>query len=808
MSPPSSPRFDSAVPGRVPTGPISPLSQYVLKLTSRCDLACDHCYVYEHPDQSWRRQPRVMAPATVAAAAHRIAEHAAAHRLDAVRVVLHGGEPLLAGAARIAETAATLRRVVAPVTQLDLRMQSNGVLLTPMLCDTLVAHDVKIGISLDGDRAANDRHRRYANGASSHAQVLRALELLRRPAYRGVYAGILCTVDLANDPIRVYEALLAEEPPHIDFLLPHANWDRPPSRPHGVATPYADWLLAIHRRWLADGRPVPIRLLESLLSTAAGGASGTEAVGLGPADLVVIETDGTFEQVDTLKSAYPGAAATGLDVFHHRVDDAAAHPGIAVRQSGLAGLCATCRACPVVGRCGGGLYPHRYRTGSGFANPSVYCTDLAALVRATAAAPTDVGTSTIRAPAPAVDTPPGAPRPIGGRAVDTPPAPADTLSQAVLDDLGTGHGTDASVRQLTSVHLGVTRALLVTLSPAAAADTLASAGWDLLVDLDVAAPDAVATVLGHPFVRTWAQRCRAGAAADLAQLAAVAAAAAVHAGADAELAVPVRDGAVHLPTLGALSVDAAADTAALTVRGGVIEARAGDQRLRIRPGASAHPARWRPVRRAQVGGRDVLLEDTDPYRDCYDLPVASRLDPRTARQWVDQVRSAVRRVDAEADDYAPGLRALLRAVVPLRPDADGRSRSAAARSAFGAVAVTPVADDAALAVLLVHEVQHLKLDAVLDVCDLFDRADRRRLRVPWRADPRPVEGVLHGVYAHLAVADVWRRRPGPAAAANFRRYRDWTAGAADALLDLGALTEVGQRFVRRLRSTVDGWPAE
>src|SRR4051812_33429490 len=75
-----------------------PLSQYVLKVHSRCDLACDHCYVYEHADQSWRRRPRVMSAATVSAAADRIAEHAAEHRLPHVRVILHGGEPLLLGA--------------------------------------------------------------------------------------------------------------------------------------------------------------------------------------------------------------------------------------------------------------------------------------------------------------------------------------------------------------------------------------------------------------------------------------------------------------------------------------------------------------------------------------------------------------------------------------------------------------------------------------------------------------------------------------------------------------------------------------
>ncbi|MER7459830.1 FxsB family cyclophane-forming radical SAM/SPASM peptide maturase [Micromonospora sp. NPDC126480] len=831
MSQPSVRRSDAgepATPGR--PVPVGALSQYVLKIVSRCDLSCDHCYVYEHPDQSWRRQPHTMSPRTVAAAARRIAEHVTAHRLSAVRVVLHGGEPLLAGAAGLAAIAAELRRRLDPVTRLDLRMQSNGVLLTEEIAEVLVAHGVAVGVSLDGDRAANDRHRRYANGASSHGRVLRALALLRRPEYRPSYAGLLCTVDLANDPVTVYRALLAEEPPHIDFLLPHANWDRPPPRPAGAATPYAEWLLAVQRAWTADGRPVPIRLLDSLLATAAGGTTRTEAVGLAAADLAVIETDGSYEQVDSLKSAYDGAPATGLDVFHHPVDAVAAHPMIAVRQAGLAGLCATCRACPVVRQCGGGLFAHRFRTGSGFDNPSAYCADLIHLIRGVTGDPAVPAPAGVAAAMPPASAGPAGPTGAG----DAPDDGADdvlgsdVLDPAVLDDLGTGYGTDASTRQLAAVHLAKTRALLVALSPATAGHPVAGPAWDRLVELDVTAPAAVRDVLAHPFVRRWAHRClETPALADLGRLAAVAAAAAIRAGAPVELDVPVRDGVLSLPTLGALVLPEATGSVAVTaVEGGFLvrtggravtvrtddrEAGAGGPALRDdrhRPtGASrfggAAPT-WRPLRRA--GEPWPLIEDTDPYRDCYqDLAVAPRLSAGAAARWAGQLTAALRRVDTEASGYAPGVRAVLRAVVPLRPDRRGRQRSAAAASAFGAIAVTPPPGDAELAVLLVHEVQHLKLDAVLDVCELVDRRDARLLTVPWREDPRPVEGVLHGTYAHLAVADVWRRRPGAEAAAHHRRYRDWTDGALDALLELGALTPVGKQFAARMRATVDSW---
>ena len=36
-----------------------PLRQFVLKVHSRCDLACDHCYVYQSADQSWRGRGEV-----------------------------------------------------------------------------------------------------------------------------------------------------------------------------------------------------------------------------------------------------------------------------------------------------------------------------------------------------------------------------------------------------------------------------------------------------------------------------------------------------------------------------------------------------------------------------------------------------------------------------------------------------------------------------------------------------------------------------------------------------------------------------
>jgi uncharacterized protein len=111
-----------------------------------------------------------------------------------------------------------------------------------------------------------------------------------------------------------------------------------------------------------------------------GGTSATEEVGLSPIGIVVVETDGSIEQSDILKSAYPGAPETGLHVSRDSFDAVLALPSVAARQIGLRGLGDACQTCEIRRTCGGGLYAHRYRNGSGFANPSVYCPDLLRLI--------------------------------------------------------------------------------------------------------------------------------------------------------------------------------------------------------------------------------------------------------------------------------------------------------------------------------------------------------------------------------------------------------------------------------------------
>jgi uncharacterized protein len=790
-----------------------PISQYVLKVHSRCNLACNHCYVYEHADQSWRAKPRFISPRTAARAATRIGEHAAAHGLANVFVVLHGGEPLLIGKARMRALLDVLSSRIGSVAGLDLRIHSNGVLLDEQWCDLFSEYQVKVGVSLDGDQTANDLHRVFADGRSSYPETLGALALLRRPEYRSLYAGILCTIDLAADPVVVYRALTAQQPPNLDLLLPHATWEHPPYRPAGQPSPYADWLMRVYECWNRDGRRVPIRIFDSLLSAAGGGVSFTEALGTDPGDLLVIDTDGGWEQPDSMKTAFDGAAATGMNVFGHPVDRVRAHPAIASRQGGIAALSPTCRACSVVRVCGGGLYAHRFRPArrgdqpgpAEFDHPSVYCADLKTLIDQVMATERKAAErmAAAKMAAPSAGTRPdvaeGEPPTPGSR-------PAHALPVRAFDRLAAGPGDVASVRTLTDLRLSEVRSLVAAVAAGeedwrdASLRQAAAEGWALLCALARDHQREVDEVLAHPYTYTWAVRCLRpppGADTDLdrAHLAGLAAAAAYRAGVAAELPVPVRDRHAYLPAAGAIAVGRApGPTEIVTVAPG-------------RPPSARGGGRWHRTRCLDAApfGR-LAVEDLDPFRDCQGWPAAGRLPRAEWQAWRRDLAVAGRQLSGLVPGYARTFPAGLRAVVPLRPDPGG-GRSATARQAFGAVAIARPGEQAReheLSELVLHEFQHVKLDVLLGLRVLFQPGPAPRFLVPWRPDPRPKEGALHGTYAYLALTHL-RAAQGPAARVACLRYRSWVGRTADELLGTrGMLTELGERFVSGMATAAEG----
>jgi uncharacterized protein len=236
---------------------------------------------------------------------------------------------------------------------------------------------------------------------------------------------------------------------------------------------------------------------------------------------------------------------------------------------------------------------------------------------------------------------------------------------------------------------------------------------------------------------------------------------------------------------------------------------------------------WQSVRSAPMpdfAAGQVALEDCDPYRDCHHWAITGRLDEADAGAWLRTIPAAWDILVRDHSVYAPAIAAGLTTIVPMAWSESRNDVSATARHAFGAIgAGLPVPrfgrtepDAAALALLFIHEFQHGKLGAVLDMADLHDPSDRRLFEAPWRPDPRPLEGLLQGTYAHVGVTDFWRVRrhtaPGAEerehAESEFRRWLGHTVRSVEVLAESGSLTPTGLRFTDAMRETLEPWRSE
>lgn len=355
------------------------LTSFLVKVASRCNLDCDYCYVYHHADQSWRSMPRLLSRQHQSDFGSRLKEYAAAASLTRAVVIFHGGEPLLFGADALTRFANDLRQQAGSELDLDIGMQTNGLLLSAETVRALKEANISVSLSLDGPRAANDLHRNSRTGRSSFLRAYAGLQELKKAPE--IFAGVICVIDPRVAPDSLLEFFSNEGVPRVDFLLPDAHHQRRPPGRDADADVYSRWLIRAFDTWLDQYPSLPVRTFEALLDSLAGLPSQTDAFGFGDVSLISIETDGTYQDLDVLKITREGGARLSGTVSDTAILEVARSETLQAHRRLLRkeGLCQKCAACDVVDVCGGGAVPHRFGV-NGFRNPTVYCREMKALV--------------------------------------------------------------------------------------------------------------------------------------------------------------------------------------------------------------------------------------------------------------------------------------------------------------------------------------------------------------------------------------------------------------------------------------------
>jgi uncharacterized protein len=363
--------------------------------------------------------------------------------------------------------------------------------------------------------------------------------------------------------------------------------------------------------------------------------------------------------------------------------------------------------------------------------------------------------------------------------------------------LAQGGGGTAGIRQLAgseySKHLLLLRGVHAAARPG---DRIAAEGYRLLTEVQRRDPGAAEAVIRYPSVGAWAVRTLCGdRGASPSGLAAVACAAAVRAGLDATIKLPVRQGRIMLPSLGALSPGVCAQPVTVRTDLGWLEGTGS----------------WRPLRPVAVAGLHAVFDDLDPFRMPTATALSGRLSDADTLSWNAMLDDAWATLSPQE---AAEAAAVIRVVVPYQTPPEGMKSSTAPES-FGALGMSRHADPRLCGSTLVHEVAHAKLSAVLNLVTLTRADDGSRYYAPWRDDPRPASGLLQGAYAYLAVSGYWRRQHHDGkpevrarAAAEFARWRAGAASATRTLLQSGQLTPAGHDFATAMHEVLSAWEDE
>jgi uncharacterized protein len=350
---------------------------FVLKIASRCNIACKYCYMYFRGDDSVLRKPKKISRSVLNDFISNLNAYCEKNDIKKIVVSLHGGEPLLVGKDSFSMIASTFRKKAKP--EVSLRLQTNGILIDSEWINLFEKFQIMVGVSLDGNESANDENRVYFNGKGTYSKVVNGIKVLQEANLnRQVkFGGVISVINLSQDPVIFYHHFTKELGLNVfNVLLPDSNHDNYWKYNSLPPMAYGGYLCSLFDVWVNDAGEVNIPFFSSIVSLICGGLSSSETVGSMGSTAVSINTDGDFEVHDVLRmndgyhenqrdfnvSCTNIEDITKTEIFElSRMDEFP--PDLKVK----------CNKCPVFHICKGGFFGHRFSKEKGYMNHNVFC---------------------------------------------------------------------------------------------------------------------------------------------------------------------------------------------------------------------------------------------------------------------------------------------------------------------------------------------------------------------------------------------------------------------------------------------------
>lgn len=339
----------------------------VLQPTSFCNINCQYCYLSEHA----RSLPRRIDPGTLEQIFKTL--FASPFLSEEVLFVWHAGEPLVLPIDFYEKALQVQQRWNLKQVRITNAIQTNATLITQKWCQFFQAHEIHVGVSLDGPQELHDARRVDRAGRGTFERAMRGIELLHANAIPFTIISVITSTSV-RQPAKFWNFIAGLQPQSMGLNPEEAEGANPVSSLHTeedvrAYKDFVHYLLALNE---GSSQPLLVREIEELMRLIDSPAPAMQTQTNMPLAILSFDCDGNFStfspELLTMSHQVYGNFLFG-NVFEHPLETLLTSPRFLRVQQDIQQGIDLCRAnCPYFAICGGGSPSNKLQENGTFAS--------------------------------------------------------------------------------------------------------------------------------------------------------------------------------------------------------------------------------------------------------------------------------------------------------------------------------------------------------------------------------------------------------------------------------------------------------
>jgi uncharacterized protein len=343
----------------------------LLKTTSACNLSCDYCYAASN----FSRKLEIMETDILEKVIRDFLD-ITFRKNEIAEFIWHGGEPLLAKQNFFQKAFRLQEKYRANKQKILNSIQSNGTFITNDLARFFKDYDVRVGISIDGPKTINDKHRLYKSGSSSFKKTLEGIKILQQ---HGIQFGVLAVVtpDSIGMEKEILDFFVSNNWHSIDFLpCAKASINVESHNSSLISTEqFSEFMVRIFDLFFNLNRPeINIRFIDNIMVGLLGGKPFTCKFSGNCSKFVAIKYDGDiYFPCESFIDDKDFKIENIKEISLNEIYNSSKYLFVKNQLQDVNSLNPNCKECKWSTICNGGCSAHRYYHSNDLIGNNYFC---------------------------------------------------------------------------------------------------------------------------------------------------------------------------------------------------------------------------------------------------------------------------------------------------------------------------------------------------------------------------------------------------------------------------------------------------